>query len=210
MDSGLNLTAYDFVIIALMCLFIGRGAWVGFLRQITVLLALYVGYLMAGQYHDRLFPFLRGVSDDPQVLFWMAYVILFSLTYVFAVLLGKGLSTVVHLTIAVWFDKFLGAVLGFAKALIIVILIHMLLATLLAPGSQILNNCTLCPYLSRTEAVFKSLIKDKDLREAFQQKKQAITEQAVRAFSSVEEQQADKNSDQPDDYSGATTTNSPE
>ncbi|MEN8189068.1 MAG: CvpA family protein [Thermodesulfobacteriota bacterium] len=182
MISGVNLTGYDFVIIGLLCLFVGRGIWVGFLRQITVFIALYVGYLMAGQYHDRLLPFLQGVSENPQVVFWTAYVILFCVTYVVTMFIGKGLSHVVEMTIAVWFDKLLGALLGLAKAVIVVVLLHMILAGLLPPSSEMLQSCTLCPRLNQAEEGFKKLLKDEELRETFQQKQQAISEQVVRPF----------------------------
>jgi len=37
-----------------LLLFTIRGLWIGFLRQITTLIALLVGYVIAGQYHDKL------------------------------------------------------------------------------------------------------------------------------------------------------------
>jgi len=40
MDNALHLTGYDFVIIALLLLFILRGLWIGFLRQISTLVSL--------------------------------------------------------------------------------------------------------------------------------------------------------------------------
>ena len=53
---GIDITPYDLVIIGLFLLLVGRGLWVGFLKQIIVLLSLYLGYIVASQYHDRLFP----------------------------------------------------------------------------------------------------------------------------------------------------------
>lgn len=170
MGSGLELTAYDLVIIAIFALFTARGIWVGLLGQVTVIVALYVGYIVAGQYHDRLFPFLRGVSENPQVVFLLAYGIVFACTYVITMLAGKALTKVVNLTIAGWFDKVLGAVFGGFKALILAILLHMLLTAFLAPDTPLLRKCQLCPYLSQATTLFQQLIKDEKVRQAFQKK----------------------------------------
>lgn len=179
MDIGMGLTVYDLVIVAIFVFFVARGVWVGLLGQITVLIALYVGYLVSGQYHDKLFPFLRGVSENPQVVFFLAYAILFACTYVLTMLLGKALTRVMQLTIAGWFDKLLGAIFGAIKALILAILLHMLLTTFLAADTPMLRQCRLCPYLSQAMIVFQQVIKDDKVRQAFQKKKPAISDQTV-------------------------------
>ena len=171
----IKLAIYDYVILAIFLFFIIRGGWTGFVRQISVLLGLYVGYLVAGQYHDRLFPFLRGLSEDPQVVFLASYAILFVCTYVLAMLVGKGLTKVMEVTIAGWFDKLLGAVFGAAKALIVVILLHMSLSALLSPESRLLRDCSLCPYLGKAVGQFQQVIRDERVREAFRQKEPAIS-----------------------------------
>ena len=179
MDIGIDLTVYDLVVSAIFVLFMVRGIWVGFLNQLTVIIALYIGYLVAGQYHDKLLPFLRGVSENPQVVFLLAYAILFACTYVLTMLLGRALTGVVNLTIAGWFDKVLGAVIGAVKALIIAILLHMLLTTFLAADTPLLNQCRFCPYLSEATTLFQQLIKDEKLRQSFDRKKPAISDQTV-------------------------------
>jgi membrane protein required for colicin V production len=179
MGLGLNMTGYDLVIIALFAFFMARGIWVGLLGQVTVIVALYVGYLVSGQYHDKLFPFLRGVSENPQVVFLLAYAILFFCTYVATMLIGKGLTRVVQLTIAGWFDKVLGALFGAVKALILAILLHMLLTTFLAPDTPLLSKCQLCPYLSQATTLFQGVIKDDKVRQAFQKKVPAISDKIV-------------------------------
>ncbi|MBL4901991.1 MAG: CvpA family protein [Desulfocapsa sp.] len=176
MDTAFNLTGFDFVIIALLLLFTLRGLWIGVLRQITTLVALLVAYVIAGQYHDKLFPFLRGLTDNPHAVFWSSYVILFGITYVVTMLLGKGLTKVVDLTVAGWFDKLLGGVLGATKAIVLIILLNMVLSGILAPENTMIRNCQLYPYLNQATEYFRNLIKDETLRETFLQKKPAIAE----------------------------------
>ncbi len=179
MNGSLNLTGFDFVIIGIVVLFTFRGLWVGFLRQITTLVALLVGYFIAGQYHDKLFPFLREVTDNPHAVFWTSYVILFVLTYVVTMLLGKGLAKVVELTIAGWFDKLLGGALGVVKAGVLIVLLNMVLSGILAPENTMLRDCYLAPYLEQGTKLFRSVIKDDTIRKAFVQQMPAITEKEV-------------------------------
>ncbi len=182
MHIGANFTAYDVVIFGIFALLVGRGIWLGFIKQVTGLLALYLGYLAASQYHDKLYPILRGISSNPKVVFLTDYVIMFCATYVVVMLLGKGLSYVVQFTITGWFDRIMGALLGLAKALIVVVLLHMILGTLLAPENPMLRDCRTCSTLNSAVDFTRQMIKDKDVREALKQHKPAISLDAVKNF----------------------------
>lgn len=181
MDS-LHLSTYDFVIAGVVLLLLFRGIWLGMLRQVVPLLALYVGYIVAGRYHEQLFPFLQDISDNPKVVFLAAYAITFGATYVVAFLLGKGLGKVIQVTITPWFDRILGALLGLAKALIVVILIHMLLGTLMAPDNEMLRSCRSCPTLNKMSELTREIITDEEIREALRHKQPAI---AIEQMSSI-------------------------
>lgn len=176
MSTALHLTGFDFVVMALLLLLTIRGLWIGFLRQITTLVALLVAYLIAGQYHDKLFPFLRALTENPHTVFWVSYVLLFFLAYVLTMLLGKGLAKVVELTIAEWFDKLLGGVVGILKAGVLIVLLNMLLSGLLAPENSMLRQSTFSPYVNQATDIFRSYIKSDTLRNSFSQKKPAIAE----------------------------------
>ena len=190
--ESIQLSAYDFVVAGIILLFLARGIWLGMLRQVTPLLALYVGYLAASRYHDQLFPFLKSISENPKVIFLTAYVITFALTYVIAFLFGLALGRVIQVTITPWFDRILGAFLGLAKACILVILVHMLLGTLMAPENEMLRTCRTCPTLNKISDVTREFIEDPEIREALRQKKPAI---AIEEMSSILNQ--DKEDGQP-------------
>ena len=190
--ESIHLSAYDFVIAGIVILLLARGIWLGMLRQLTPLLALYLGYLVASRYHDQLFPFLKNISENPKVIFVTAYVIIFALTYVVAFLVGKALGRVIEVTIAPWFDRILGAILGLAKALIVVVLVHMLLGTLMAPENEMLRTCQTCPAVNKMTDFTREIIKDPEIREALRHKKPAI---AIEEMSSMLRQ--DEGQEQP-------------
>jgi membrane protein required for colicin V production len=176
------LTAYDLVVLSLFALLIGRGLWLGMLKQVTGLLALYIGYFVASQYHDRLFPILRDISTNPTVVFLASYVIVFMASYVVVMLLGKMLGYVIQLTITSWFDRLLGGLVGLAKAVILVVLLHILLGTILAPENEMLRSCATCKTLNGAADLTRDLIRDEEVRKAFNQKEPAIAIDAVKGY----------------------------
>jgi membrane protein required for colicin V production len=181
--KGLNsATIYDLVVIGLFVLLVGRGLWVGLLRQITGLLALYLAFIAADRYHDKILPVLRDISTNPQVIFLTSYVLLFVATYVVVMLLGKGLSYVLKLTIASWFDSLLGGLVGFAKAVIVVVLMHMILSTFLPPESPMLSKCVTCNSLNGAAKLTRELIRNEDLRKSLMQQQPAAAIGKVKEY----------------------------
>ena len=192
MEIFTGMTAYDLVIIGLFVLLIGRGIWLGFLKQVTGFIALYLGYFAASQYHDRIFPLLRDISENPKVIFLASYVILFVATYVVVMLLGKALSYVLQLTITGWFDRLLGAIVGFAKAIIFAVLLHMVLGTILAPENQMLKTCVTCDALNGAAGFTRELIRNEDVRKSLLQQQPAIAIDAVKSYFAPEKKQIAK------------------
>jgi membrane protein required for colicin V production len=176
------LTAYDLVVLGLFAVLIGRGLWLGMLKQVTGLLALYIAYFVASQHHDRLLPVLRDISTNPTVVFLASYVILFMATYVVVMLLGKMLGYVIQLTITSWFDKLLGGLVGFAKAVILVVLMHIVLGTILAPENEMLRSCATCKTLGGAADLTRELIRNEEVRKALMQKQPAIAIDAVKEY----------------------------
>ncbi len=182
MEGVSGATIYDLVVIGLFVLLVGRGLWLGFLRQVTGLLALYLAFFAAGRHHDRILPLLRDISTNPKVIFLTSYVLLFLATYVVVMLLGKCLSLVLKLTITSWFDHVLGGLVGFAKAIILVVLLHVILGTVLAPENQMLRTCVTCETLNGAADLTRELIRNEELRKTLMQQKPAITIDAVKEY----------------------------
>lgn len=182
MEIGTNLTFYDLLILGLLLLLVARGLWVGFLKQIISLVALYFGYIVASQYHDRLFPFLRDLSGNPKVVFFASYALVFVATYILAVLAGKGLHYVVKVTMAGWFDHLLGGFLGLAKGVLLIVLMHMVLGTVLAPENELLRSCETCDELNAATGLALELVSNEEARKALMQQVPAISVDSVKDY----------------------------
>lgn len=191
MEVAINFTTYDFVVLGIFALLIGRGIWLGFLRQVTGLIALYLGYLVASQYNDQFFPFLKNISENPKIVFLASYAILFCATYIVAMFLGKFLASAVQVTLAGWFDRIVGAILGFLKAFILVVLMHMIVGTVLEPESVMLQSCKTCSALNGAVQLSLDLIRNEDVRKSLMQQKPAISVDTVKKYFSPEKKSAE-------------------
>ncbi len=177
--ESLQLSGYDFVVVGIFLLFVGRGIWLGLLKQIVPLLALYLGYIVASRYHTELLPFLTDLSTNPKVVFLSAYVILFIATYVGAALAGKGMAYVMQVTVTPWFDRALGAIMGSAKAVIVIVLLHIILGTIMAPENQMLRTCKTCGVLNEMAEATRKIIRDESVQEALRQQEPAIAIETI-------------------------------
>ena len=186
-----GMTTYDLVIVGLFIFLVGRGIWLGLLKQVTGFVALYLGYLAASRYNDRILPFLRDISENPKVIFLTSYVILFVLTYVVVMLLGKALGYVLQLSVTSWFDRLVGAVVGFAKAIILAVLLHMILGTILAPENEMLRACMTCDALNGAAGFTRELISNEETRNSLLQQQPAIAVDAVKGLITPEAVEAD-------------------
>ncbi len=104
-------------------------------------------------------------------------------------LLGKLLEYVIQITITGWFDRVLGGVIGFAKALILVVMMHMVLGTILAPENQMLRTCQTCTLLNQGVGVTRELIKNEEVRKALKQQEPAISLDAVKEYFSSDKEE---------------------
>ncbi len=176
------VSMYDIVVFIIVLFFFFRGLWVGALRQITVFLALYVGYIVASQYHQEIFPMLDAISSNPKIVFLTSYVLLFFVTYLIVLLLGRFLKLVVNLSLAGWFDSLLGGIIGLLKAGIVVVLLHMVLGAVLSPENSMLRKCAVCPQLNSVCDFTRSIIRDPEARKALLQQQPAIGADRVKEY----------------------------
>lgn len=165
----------DFGVIAIILIFLVRGIWVGFIRQLASLAALILGYIFAGRYYEQISPYLSSLISSPQLRFLVTYVLLFLVVFGGVLVLGFLLKKVVSLSLLGWFDRFLGAIFGLVKAVLISTVCFMVLSGLLAEANPLLNGSFAAPYLAKSSGVLLSLVRDHNLRSLLLPKNPAIT-----------------------------------
>jgi membrane protein required for colicin V production len=168
------MTALDIGVIVVTGFFLARGIWIGFIRQIAFLLALFLGYAAAGTYYPSWSQHLSQIAN-PQLRFVVTYGLLFFSTYVAIMLLGIGLKKVMQISFLGWFDRLMGGVFGLVKAIFITTLLFMALTGIFSSDSVFIEKAFFTKYLTISSREMTSIVKDKDLQSELLPKKPVLS-----------------------------------
>ncbi len=174
-----SCTFFDAVVACIFLIFIIRGVWIGFIRQIASLLGLIGGYLLAGKYSGLLAPYVGLVISDPKINFLVSFLFCFLATVLAIVTVGRGLRKVMEISFLGWFDRLLGVCLGIAKAFLVACIMYMVLAATISGSNELLSKSCSSPYLALGADYLQQFIGDRKLRERFMPKKPAIKPDSV-------------------------------
>jgi len=168
------MTAIDFGVIAIILVFLVRGIWIGFVRQLASLAALILGYLFAGRYYEQISPRLSSVISSPQLCFLVTYALLFLAVFLGVMALGFVLNKVMSLSLLGWFDRFMGGMFGLVKAGVITSVLFMVMSGLLADSNPLMTGSLAAPYLSKSSGFLLSFVPDQNLHRQLLPKEPAI------------------------------------
>lgn len=169
------MTSLDASIIVITLVFLLRGIWVGFIRQLASIAALVLGYVFAGRYYEQLSPLLKPFIASPQIGFFVTYALIFLAVFLAVVAIGFVLKKVMTVSLLGWFDRLLGGIFGLSKAVIVCTLGFMLLSGVLASSNPLISKSFATPYLSSSTQFFLSFIKDQELYTHFLPRTPAIS-----------------------------------
>ena len=164
MSQGSTMTAIDFGVIAIMLIFLVRGIWVGFIRQLASLAALILGYLFAGRYYEQISPRLSFLFPSPQISFLVTYALLFIAVFVGVLAIGYVLKKVMSLSLLGWFDRFMGGLFGLVKAGVVVTVLFMVMSGLLADSNPLMTRSLTSPYLFKSSSFLLASVPDRNLQ----------------------------------------------
>ncbi len=176
-----DLTSFDSIIALLFLIFIARGIWIGFMRQLAAFLALVGSYWLAGRYSGELIPYVKQFVENPKLVFLASFALFFLVSAILFILAGKVLRRVMEITLLGWFDRFLGLLLGGVKAGVLSVLLYMFLSSMLSSSNTLLSKSLSAPYLKQGADVVRRIIQDRRLREEFVPKEPAIKAEDVPA-----------------------------
>lgn len=182
-----DITSFDVIVVVLFLLFIIRGTWIGFMRQLSFFLALVFSYIIAGQYTGQMMPYVSKFIENPKAVFFVSFGLMFFLGSIFFVLLGKILHLVVQLTLAVWFDRLLGFMLGLVKAVLVTSFLYMIMSSGPSSAHDLVKKSITSGFLESGAVFVQKLINDPDLKQRFIPKVPAIPPEEGTAPESVEE-----------------------
>lgn len=182
-----DITSFDVIIVLLFLLFVVRGTWVGFIRQLAVFLALIGSYLMAGQYTGQMMPYVEQFIENPKAVFFISFGLLFILGSISLFLFGKVLRLVMEFSLVGWFDRLLGFMLGVVKGVFVTSFLYMVMSSSLISANELLTKSVTSQYLAHGAEFVQKIINDPEMRALFLPKEPAIMPELEPAMQQVEE-----------------------
>ena len=203
-----NATAFDVLVLVIFLLFVVRGIWIGFIRQISSLLAMLGGFLLAGYFDSGFYQVILPFFKNSQTAFLLTYILLFVAFFFLIKLMGLGLKKVMDITLSPWFDRVVGGAFGIMKGVFIASLIFIATISYLSGSNKYLKISITYPFLAQSSKVILALIRDHDLRSYFIPREPAIQlpslDKAPGDAEKPAESRALESGDAPAENSGAT------
>ena len=120
-DSGLIL-GLNWIDVAIIAVAIGIGVWgwrMGILRASVALLAIVVGVLLAGMYHERVFVDLAIAEMPSGAMRVASFAVILALVSVGGYVIGTFLRGLASVLLLGWADRAAGALFGVAFGLLL-------------------------------------------------------------------------------------------
>ena len=136
----------DVGIVVVILLSVLLAAAHGFFFEIFSLAGTVVGYLLAAWGYTRVAPLIEPYVKTPWVANIAGFLVIFLAVTLLASIIGRVMRATMKEAGLRWFDRILGALFGFARGILVVMVIALALASF-APQSPALANSRLAPYL---------------------------------------------------------------
>ena len=190
MDWLSDITAFDVLALLIFVAILVRGVWVGFIRQISSLIAMIGGFALAGYFDSEFYRLILPYIDNSHTAFLITYIVLFIAFFFLIKLAGLGLKKVMDVSLTTWFDRTVGGLFGIAKGIFFVSLLFVVTTSFMSGSNNYLKKSISYPFLSSSSKAILTFIQDHDIRSYFVPKEPAIKLPSVgKLFEEKEEQE---------------------
>ncbi|MBW2466693.1 MAG: CvpA family protein [Deltaproteobacteria bacterium] len=169
-----RITAFDILILLIFMAFLSRGIWIGFICQISSLIGMIGGFILAGYFDNEFYRLILPYIENARLAFLLTYILLFVGFFYLIKLIGLGLKKVMDVTLTPWFDRTMGGIFGIIKGVFFISLLFILISSFLSGSNNYLKKSVSYNFLSSSSKVILAFIQDYDLRSYFIPKEPAI------------------------------------
>lgn len=167
------MNGLDIVFAVIISLALFRGLLRGMIQEISSLLALGVGLVLAGRYAQECTSYVQQVVGNPHVSAGLSYVGLFLSSFIGVVLFGALVRKLIHAIFLGWADQMIGALLGVAKGVVLCCLLLFALTFVLSPRSSLVAESKMAPYLNQVTQKLIVLVPE-GLKQSFADKSREL------------------------------------
>jgi membrane protein required for colicin V production len=156
MTLPLNLNYFDLALLFVLLLFALRGLFRGFIDEISGLIGLISGFLLAGRFYPKLGQWLLSYIREPEFANPLAYVIILCSGIIIAVLVSVILKKIFKPAKLGWGSQLLGFCLGAAKGgVVCAFLVSLFLAYI--GTAPFIQSSRLTPYIADMSKIWALL-----------------------------------------------------
>ncbi len=130
----------DFIILGLAAFFVVKGFFRGFFREISSLLGIVFGLLIANQYYPNMNTFLKDYIQLEKYMSPISFALIFVSVLVFFTMLGILLKFIFKKLLIGWLDKSLGVGLAIVKAVIVSYILIVVLTFFMPSKSPLITK----------------------------------------------------------------------
>ena len=159
-----DITVFDWVVAAILFLFLVRGLWVGFVRQFVATIALGGSWWVASEYAGLAMPYVENFVQRPGAVFFLSFGGLLLLSTLIFALIGQLLHKVLEVNLLGWANRLAGGLLAVARGSLLIVLVYMLVAALLPASHPWFAGSLSVPYLAQGSDIVRQFIRDVTIR----------------------------------------------
>jgi membrane protein required for colicin V production len=157
----------DIIFLAVIAIMTAYGIWRGMISQVLSIAGIIVGYMLASQHYVEFAGQLK--FTDPNLAKIVSFILIFFACVLASTILAWLLNKIFRLPGLGVINSFLGGVVGFMKAFLLVAIVSLLLITMVSSDNPVLSKSMTLPYVLKAIRVAEGWI-PKDLKENFHKK----------------------------------------
>jgi len=141
------MNTLDVVIAVIVGFCLVRGVFRGIVKEITSIVGVFVGFFGAYSYYPLVAALISRLMADEAYVNIVSFVMIFTILFFAVSFIGIVLKHLLKAISLGWADRILGATFGLLKAVLIVSVLLVPLATFLPKESSLIKNSLLAPYV---------------------------------------------------------------
>lgn len=168
----------DWVLAAIVLVSVLTAIWKGFVAELVTLASVVAGLIIAAAEYERVAPLLGHITKSHELALGVSFLLLFIATLVLGALVSALAKKLIRKAELQWFDRFLGAVFGLVRGLLVDCIVLLVLMAF-AIQQQAVQKSMLAPYItagSRVLALAMPGNMRNDFRSGFEKFKKTLIE----------------------------------
>ena len=152
------MTAFDYVVLAILGLSIVLSVWRGAVREVLALVSWVVAFVGAQAYGPTFATYWPATFENPSLRLFAGFIAVFILGFILTSLVAIAISRLVRAAGLGILDRLLGAMFGLLRGMLIVLTLVLLAGLTSAPRYPVWHDAMLSPPLEAAASVAKSFL----------------------------------------------------